>query len=116
MLGTFGHPRYELVATGDVHDGPDEVMRYFEETRMAFPDQRNELIALHHADDAVIAEFNLPGTQLGSFRGLPPPAARSHAACSRSSSSRARARESSESACISTRRPSSAGSASHTTR
>lgn len=71
-LGTFGHPRYEIVATGDVHDGPDEVMRYFEETRTAFPDQRNELIELHHADDAAIAEFNLLGTHLGSFRGLPP--------------------------------------------
>ena len=71
-LGTFGHPRYEIIATGDVYDGPDEVMRYFAETRTAFPDQRNELIALHHADDAVIAEFNLLGTHLGSLRGLPP--------------------------------------------
>jgi steroid delta-isomerase-like uncharacterized protein len=71
-LGTFGHPRYEIVATGDVFDGPEEVMRYFEETRTAFPDQRNELIALRHADDAVIAEFDLTGTHLGPFRGLPP--------------------------------------------
>jgi steroid delta-isomerase-like uncharacterized protein len=71
-LGTFDHPRYEIVPTGDVYDGPDEVMRYFEETRTAFPDQRNELIALHHADDAVIAEANLLGTHLGSLRSLPP--------------------------------------------
>jgi steroid delta-isomerase-like uncharacterized protein len=71
-LGTFDHPRYEIIATGDVHDGPEEVMRYFTETRTAFPDQRNELIALHQADDAVIAEFDLLGTHLGSLRGLPP--------------------------------------------
>ncbi len=71
-MQTFDHPRYEIVATGEVHDGEDEVARYFEETRAAFPDQRNELIALHHADDAVIAEFDLKGTHLGSFRGLPP--------------------------------------------
>ena len=71
-LATFDHPRYEIVATGEVHDGPGEVMRYFEETRAAFPDQRNELIALHHADDAVIAEFDLLGTHLGTLRGLPP--------------------------------------------
>jgi steroid delta-isomerase-like uncharacterized protein len=71
-MSTFDHPRYEIVATGDVHDGEAEVARYFEETRAAFPDQRNELIALHHADDAVIAEFDLKGTHLGSFRGLPP--------------------------------------------
>jgi hypothetical protein len=26
---------------------------------------------MHHADDAVIVEFDLMGTHLGSFRGLP---------------------------------------------
>jgi steroid delta-isomerase-like uncharacterized protein len=71
-MRTFAHPRYELVGTGDVHDGEAEVAAYFEETRRAFPDQRNELIALHHADEAVIAEFDLSGTHLGPFRGLPP--------------------------------------------
>jgi steroid delta-isomerase-like uncharacterized protein len=71
-LATFEHPRYELIGTGDVYDGPEEVARYFEETRTAFPDQRNELIALHHADDAVIVEANLFGTHNGPLRGLPP--------------------------------------------
>ena len=69
---TFDHPRYELIATGEVHDGEAEVAAYFEETRTAFPDQRNELIAMHHADDAVIVEATALGTHLGSFRGLPP--------------------------------------------
>ena len=71
-LGTFDHPRYELVATGDVHDGEAEVRAYFEETRTAFPDQRNEPLAMHHADDAVIVEFILHGTHRGPLRGLPP--------------------------------------------
>jgi steroid delta-isomerase-like uncharacterized protein len=72
-LRTFaGHPRYEIVATGEVYDGSDEVDRYYQETRAAFPDQRNELIALHHADDAVVAEFWLRGTHKGDFRGVPP--------------------------------------------
>ena len=71
-IGTFSHPRYEIIATGDVYDGEPEVRRYFAETRTAFPDQRNEVIALHHADDAVIAEFYLLGTHLGPLRGLPP--------------------------------------------
>lgn len=70
-MGTFHHPRYELIATGDVYDGEEEVQRYFDETRAAFPDQRNELIALHHADDAVIAEFWLKGTNDGPLRGFP---------------------------------------------
>jgi steroid delta-isomerase-like uncharacterized protein len=71
-LETFDHPRYELIATGDVYDGPREVAAYFEETRTAFPDQRNELIALHHSDDAVFVEAMLYGTHDGPFRGLPP--------------------------------------------
>lgn len=71
-MATFDHPRYELIGPGDVYDGQAEVARYFEETRTAFPDQRNELITLHHADDAVLVEANLFGTHKGSFRGLPP--------------------------------------------
>ena len=71
-MATFDHPRYEIIATGDVFDGEEEVARYFKETRTAFPDQRNELIALHHADDAVLVEAMLYGTHLGAFRGLPP--------------------------------------------
>jgi steroid delta-isomerase-like uncharacterized protein len=71
-MSTFAHPRYELVPTGDVYDGPEEVARYFEETRNAFPDQRNELVAMHHADDAVLVEFDLKGTHKGPYRGLPP--------------------------------------------
>jgi len=71
-MATFDHPRYELIGTGDVFDGEAEVAAYFEETRTAFPDQRNELIALHHADDAVLVEAMLYGTHDGPFRGLPP--------------------------------------------
>jgi steroid delta-isomerase-like uncharacterized protein len=71
-LATFEHPRYELIANDEVIDGSADVARYYEETRKAFPDQRNELIALHHADDAVIVEFDLLGTHKGALRGLPP--------------------------------------------
>jgi len=71
-LATFTHPRYELVGTGDIHDGEDAVRRYYAETRAAFPDQRNRITTLHRADDAIIAEFVLQGTHDGPFRGLPP--------------------------------------------
>jgi len=71
-METFHHPRYELVGTGEVHDGAEEVAAYFEETRRAFPDQRNELLALHHADDAVLVEAVVRGTHLGPLRSLPP--------------------------------------------
>jgi steroid delta-isomerase-like uncharacterized protein len=71
-LETFEHPRYELVANDELIDGATDVARYYADTRAAFPDQRNELIAMHHADDAVIVEFDLLGTHNGTFRGLPP--------------------------------------------
>jgi steroid delta-isomerase-like uncharacterized protein len=71
-IATFSHPRYEIVPTADVFDGEAEVRAYFAESRTAFPDQRNELIALHHADDGVIVEFDLLGTHLGPLRSLPP--------------------------------------------
>lgn len=71
-IGTFSHPRYEIIPTGDVFDGEAAVRGYFEESRTAFPDQRNELIAMHHAEDSVVVEFTLLGTHEGRFRGLPP--------------------------------------------
>src|SRR5215212_4605530 len=71
-MATFDHPRYEIVPTGEVFDGPDEVARYFEMTRGAFPDQRNENATLRVADDAVIVEFDLLGTHQGELRGIPP--------------------------------------------
>jgi steroid delta-isomerase-like uncharacterized protein len=70
-LATFRHPRYELVPSGDIYDGTAEVLRYYHETRAAFPDQRNRVRALYVAESAVVAEFILEGTHLGSFRGLP---------------------------------------------
>ena len=71
-LATFDHPRYEIMPTGEVHDGPEEVAEYFRTTRAAFPDQRNENAVFHHADDAVIVEFDLLGTHEGELRGIPP--------------------------------------------
>jgi steroid delta-isomerase-like uncharacterized protein len=71
-LDTFHHPRYELIGTGEVHDGPEQVAKYLEDTRRAFPDQRNELLALHHSDDAVIVEAVIRGTHKGPLQSLPP--------------------------------------------
>jgi steroid delta-isomerase-like uncharacterized protein len=71
-IDTFEHPRYELIATGEVYDGEQAVRGYYAESRTAFPDQRNELVALHHSDDVVVVEFDLLGTHLGPLRALPP--------------------------------------------
>ena len=71
-LRTFAHPRYELIATGEVYDGEEAVRGYYAASRAAFPDQRNEVRAMHHADDAVVVEFDLMGTHRGPLRGIPP--------------------------------------------
>jgi steroid delta-isomerase-like uncharacterized protein len=71
-LATFDRPRYEFVATDEVFDGPEEVMAHWEELDRAFPDQRDEVVAIHHAADVAILEFVSRGTHLGTLRGLPP--------------------------------------------
>lgn len=71
-LATFDHPRYEIVPTGQVYDGRDAVMGYYRTTRTAFPDQRHDRLRMHIAEDAVIVEFDLLGTNRGPFLGRPP--------------------------------------------
>jgi len=71
-LATFDHPRYEIMPTGEVYDGPEQVAEYYRITRAAFPDQRNENSIFHCADDAVIVEFDLLGTHEGELRGIAP--------------------------------------------
>ena len=87
-IDTFDHPRYEIIPTGDVYDGEEEVRGYFATTRAAFPDQRNEILELHHMDDGVAAEFILRGTHEGELRGMPPTGKCSSAGWSRCSCSR----------------------------
>jgi steroid delta-isomerase-like uncharacterized protein len=76
VLATFPHPRYEIIPTQTVHDGEAAVRGYYRDTRVAFPDQRHEMIALRHADDAVIVEFYLLGTHRGPLGPVPPTGAK----------------------------------------
>jgi steroid delta-isomerase-like uncharacterized protein len=70
-LGTFHRPRYEIVATGETHDGPDAVTAFYEESSRAFPNIAFDTRAIHHADSAVLCEVEFRGTHRGSWRGLP---------------------------------------------
>jgi len=72
VIGTFAHPRYELMASGQTFAGEDDVRRYFALSRTPFPDQRNELVSLRHTDDAVVVELDLLGTHLGPLGGHEP--------------------------------------------
>ncbi|ALL14208.1 ester cyclase [Caulobacter henricii] len=71
VLETFPHPHYEIIATGAVHDGREDVQRYYTSSRETFPDQRNTLLSLRHIDDGIVVEFILEGTQKGPLGPLP---------------------------------------------
>lgn len=71
-VGTFDHPHCEIVATGQVFDGPAEVAGYYARVSDAIPDQRSRLVELHHADGAVIVELEQEGTHVGSLGGEEP--------------------------------------------
>lgn len=67
-MATFSRPRYEL-PDGQMIDGPDDVRRYWIESREHVPDQRNELIDLAHLEDGTVQiEFWLRGTPRGARR------------------------------------------------
>jgi len=69
VLATFEHPRYELRGHGAVFDGEEAVRRYLTLSRVPFPDQGNEIIAIAADDaDTVFVEFWLTGTHLGPLK------------------------------------------------
>ncbi|MDM0045040.1 nuclear transport factor 2 family protein [Variovorax dokdonensis] len=70
VIDTFEHPRYEMYGNGQVHDGEEEVRRYFDASRQSFPDQKNEIISLavDDASNTVLVEFYLLGTHLGELK------------------------------------------------
>ncbi|HUW04587.1 MAG TPA: nuclear transport factor 2 family protein [Acidimicrobiales bacterium] len=70
VLACFAHPEVELVGANRRFTGSDEVGTYLRDSRSAFPDQRFELIMMHHADDAVICEFWFGGTHRGDIHGF----------------------------------------------
>jgi steroid delta-isomerase-like uncharacterized protein len=72
LPAVFPQPRYELIGNSRVYDGVDDCTRYLQERRNAFPDYKADPIALHHADDALIAEAWVTGTHQGRIEGIEP--------------------------------------------
>src|SRR2546427_1299981 len=71
-IAAFAHPRYEIVATGEVWDGHSGVNALLQENKKGFPDFQFHPESFHHASDAVIVEGRFTGTHRGNWRGLPP--------------------------------------------
>lgn len=70
-IGKFGHPRYEVVADGEIFDGADRVNQFLSENRKAFPDFVFQPTRVSPTPDAVLVEGRFTGTHLGPWRGLP---------------------------------------------
>ena len=70
-IAAFSHPRYEIVATGEVWDGHSGVKTLLNENKKGFSNFRFEPEVMHHSDKAVIVEGRFSGTHDGSWRGLP---------------------------------------------
>ncbi|WP_260580561.1 ester cyclase [Sphingopyxis sp. PET50] len=70
VIATFEHPRYELLGPGTIFDGEAAVRSYFIQSRIPFPDQANEVIAIaaDAGTDTVLVEFWLTGTHLGPLK------------------------------------------------
>ena len=68
VIATFEHPRYEMHGGGAVFDGEAAVRRYFTTSRIPFPDQGNEIIAIAADGDTVLVDFWLTGTHTGPLK------------------------------------------------
>jgi steroid delta-isomerase-like uncharacterized protein len=70
-IGMFAHPRYEVVATGEVYDGSERLHGFMNESVTAFPDFHFDTERMHHSDDSIVVEGRYRGTHEGTWRGLP---------------------------------------------
>ena len=70
-IDAFAHPRYEIIATGEVWDGHDGVNALLLQNITAFPDFKFDPQSIQHGDDAIFVEGRFRGTHKGDWRGLP---------------------------------------------
>ena len=54
VIATFKHPHYDINDGGAVFDGEEQVRGYFHGSRIPFPDQGNEIIAIAAEGDSVL--------------------------------------------------------------
>lgn len=70
-IAAFSHPRYEIVATGEVWHGHSGVNTLLNDNKKGFPNFRFQPETMHHAENAVIVEGRFIRTHDGNWRGLP---------------------------------------------
>jgi steroid delta-isomerase-like uncharacterized protein len=72
VLGTFGNNAYyDDEAWGDHYAGRDGVRAFYEQLMAALPDLEIEILKRHVAEENIVLEVMIRGTQMGTWRGLP---------------------------------------------
>lgn len=72
VLRTFGETaRYDDEPWGQHWEGLDQVRSFYSQLMAALPDLTIEILRRHIADETIILEVIIRGTQLGGWRGLP---------------------------------------------
>ena len=73
IVATFGHRAwYDDEPWGEHHDRRDAVRGYYEDLLTSLPDLHIDITRCLAAEEGVALEVRISGTQLGSWRGLPP--------------------------------------------
>jgi steroid delta-isomerase-like uncharacterized protein len=73
VLRTFGEKaQYDDEPWSEHYKGQSGVRRFYEQLMKALPDLEIEVLRQHVAENAVLVEVMIRGTQLGEWRGLPP--------------------------------------------
>jgi steroid delta-isomerase-like uncharacterized protein len=73
IMATFGHGAwYDDEPWGEHHEGRDAVRDYYEDLLTSLPDLHIHITRCLAAEEGVALEVQISGTQLGSWRGLPP--------------------------------------------
>jgi steroid delta-isomerase-like uncharacterized protein len=72
VLGTFGNKaHYDDEAWGDHYTGRNGVRAFYEQLMTALPDLEIEVLKRHVAEENIVLEVMIRGTQMGTWRGLP---------------------------------------------
>jgi steroid delta-isomerase-like uncharacterized protein len=72
VIQTFGEmARYDDEPWDAHYEGREQVRQFYAQLMAALPDLSIEVLRQHVADEAVVLEVIIRGTQLGAWRGLP---------------------------------------------
>jgi steroid delta-isomerase-like uncharacterized protein len=70
VIATFTRPKYDIIATNTLFDGPTRVRERIQQLAAATPECSIEVVRLHHAEDAVIVETRTRGVHTAPLFGI----------------------------------------------